>query len=240
MTPWMKYAFKSMLAHTLLCCSVASIAQQIGVQNPQNVVQLSANASIEVVQDLMVLNMSTTRDGVDASVVQTQLKTALEAGLVETKKASNPGRLDVKTGQFSLSPRYGRDGRISGWQGTVELVMEGRDFEKISSTAGKIQTLTVAGVGFSLSRELRSRVQADVQAQAIASFKTQADAIAKGFGFAGYTLREVAVSANDIGQPFRPRMMAMESRATMADAPVPVEAGKSTVQVTVSGSVQLK
>jgi len=212
----------------------------LGVQALQNVVQLSANASVDVAQDYMVLSMNTTRDGSDASAVQTQLKVALEAALNEAKKAVNPGRLDVKTGQFSLSPRYGRDGRISGWQGTVEMVMEGRDFEKISITAGKIQTLTVAGVSFSLSRELRAKVQTEAQAQAIANYKTQAESIAKGFGFAGYTLREVSVSANDMGQPYRPRVMAMESRAAMADAPVPVEAGKSTVQVTVSGSVQLK
>ena len=38
----------------------------------------------------------------------------------------------------------------------------------------------------------------------------------------------------------RPRMMAMEAKAVTADAPVPVEAGRSTVVVTVSGSVQLR
>lgn len=236
----MMNATKLIALYALVTWIGTCFSQAIGMPTPQNVVQLSANASVDVVQDFMVLNMNTTRDGSDASAVQTQLKAALEAALIEAKKAANPGRLDVKTGQFSLSPRYGRDGRISGWQGTVELVMEGRDFEKISSTAGKIQALTVAGVGFSLSRELRARVQTEAQAQAIANFKTQAEAIAKGFGFSGYTLREVAVNANDLGQPFRPRVMAMESRAAMADAPVPVEAGKSTVQVTVSGSVQLK
>ncbi len=212
----------------------------MGVHNPQNVVQLSANASVDVAQDLMVFSMSTTRDGSDASAVQTQLKLALEVALSEAKKVINSGQLDVKTGQFSLSPRYGREGKINGWQGTVEMVMEGRDFEKISSTAGKIQSLSVAGVSFGLSRELRARVQTDAQARAIANFKVQAESIAKGFGFSGYTLREITVNANDVGQPFRPRMMAMESRAVMADAPVPVEAGKSTVQVTVSGSVQLR
>ncbi len=236
----MMNATKLIAVYALVTWIGTCFSQAIGMPTPQNVVLLSANASVDVVQDFMVLNMNTTRDGSDASAVQTQLKAALEAALIEAKKAANPGRLDVKTGQFSLSPRYGRDGRISGWQGTVELVMEGRDFEKISSTAGKIQALTVAGVGFSLSRELRARVQTEAQAQAIANFKTQAEAIAKGFGFSGYTLREVAVNANDLGQPFRPRVMAMESRAAMADAPVPVEAGKSTVQVTVSGSVQLK
>ncbi|EWS64051.1 putative periplasmic/secreted protein [Hydrogenophaga sp. T4] len=35
-------------------------------------------------------------------------------------------------------------------------------------------------------------------------------------------------------------MMAMEAKTSMADAPVPVEAGKSMVSVTVSGSIQLR
>jgi len=34
--------------------------------------------------------------------------------------------------------------------------------------------------------------------------------------------------------------MAMQAKAVMADAPLPVEAGKTAVVVTVSGSVQLK
>ena len=65
--------------------------------------------------------------------------------------------------------------------------------------------------------------------------------LARGFGFSGFTLREVAVNANEPGFA-RPRMMAMEARASAApaDAPLPVEPGKSTVVVTVSGSVQMK
>lgn len=39
----------------------------------------------------------------------------------------------------------------------------------------------------------------------------------------------------------RPRMMPMQAKASYADAaPVPVEAGKSMVTVTVSGGVQLR
>ena len=79
-----------------------------------------------------------------------------------------------------------------------------------------------------------------MQAQAIERFKTKAAEIAKGFGFAGYTLREVSVSANDQGYSPRPRAYALEAKATASDAAVPVEPGKSAVVVTVSGSVQLK
>jgi len=215
-------------------------AQQ-GLYPPvQNVVQLAASGTVEVQQDLLSISMNTTRDGADASAVQGQLKTAIDAALTEAKKVAQPGQLDVRTGNFSLYPRYGRDGKSIGWQGSAELILEGRDFGRISSTAGKIQTLTVGSVSFGLSREQRAKVEGDAQGMAIERFKMRATEIARGFGFAGYTLREVNVSANDLGFTPRPRMMAMEAKAVAADAPVPVEAGKTAVVVTVSGSVQLR
>ncbi|MEO6625644.1 MAG: SIMPL domain-containing protein [Burkholderiaceae bacterium] len=220
--------------------SVALQAQQAIVPAPQNVIQLSANASLDVQQDLLSLAMSTTREGPDAATVQNQLKVALDAALAEAKKAAQPGQLDVRTGYFSLYPRYGRDGKITGWQGTAELVLEGRDFARISTTAAKVPTLTVSGVSFSLSREQRAKVEGEVQDTAIERFKTRAGEIAKSFGFTGYSLREVSVNANDQGPTQRPRTMALDAKAAASDMGVPLEAGKTAVVVTVSGSVQLR
>lgn len=236
----MNRMFKSVVFCALMTGPVALLAQQIPYPPVQNVVQLSANGSVEVQQDLLSISMTTTRDGVDAGVVQSQLKVAIEAALAEAKKVAQAGQLEVRTGNFSLYPRYGRDGKPIGWQGTAELILEGRDFARISSTAGKIQTLTVGSVSFGLSREQRAKVEGEAQALAIERFKARAQDIARGFGFAGYGLREVTVSANEQGFTPRPRAMAMEAKASMADAAVPVEAGKSTVLVTVSGAVQLK
>ena len=227
-------------ASMLSIFSTSLWAQTAVLPAPQNQVQLAASASIEVQQDLLTLNMSTTRDGPDAAAVQSQLKQALEAALAEAKKAALPGQLDVRTGNFNLSPRYGRDGKMTGWQGTTELVLEGHDFARIGATAGKIQTLTMGGVSFGLSREQRAKVEGEAQGQAIERFKAKAADIAKGFGFAGYTLREVSVNTNDQGFVPRPRMMAMDAKVASAEASVPLEAGKTTVTVTVSGTVQLK
>jgi predicted secreted protein len=205
----------------------------------QNVAQLSASGSVEVQQDLLSIAMSTTRDGADASAVQTQLKQALDTALAQARQAAAPGQMDVRTGAFSLQPRYGKDGKINGWQGSTELVLEGRDFLRITATAGKIQTLTLANVGFALSREQRAKVEGEAQALAIERFKGRAADVAKAFGFGSYTLREVSIGSNDQGSP-RPYAMAIQARSAMSDAPVSVEAGKSTVTVTVSGSVQMK
>ena len=134
---------------------------------PQNVVQLVASGAVEVQQDLLTMVLSTIRDGTDAGVVQTQLKVALDAALAEAKKAVQTGQLEVRTGNFSLFPRYGKDGKITGWQGSTELVMEGRDFARIASTAGKITTLTMGNVSFGLSRSQRAQVEGQAQAIAI-------------------------------------------------------------------------
>ncbi len=241
----MKFVILKIIAPAVLVCSAlagasGALAQQALQPPPQNVIQLSANGSVEVQQDLLTISLTTTREGQDSTTIQTQLKTALDSALAEAKKSAQPGQLDVRTGNFSLYPRYGRDGKITAWQGTTELVLEGRDFARISATAGKIQTMTLGNVSFGLSREQRAKVEGDAQSLAIERFKARAAEIAKSFGFATYTLREVAVNAGDQGYTPRPRTMAMEAKSAMSDVPVPVEAGKTTVMVTVSGSVQLQ
>lgn len=217
-------------------------AQALAVpQEPVNIVNISASGFMEVPQDWLSMSLNTTKEGPDAATVQNQLKVALDAALVVAKAAAQPLQLEVRTGQFGLYPRYTTGGKINGWQGSTELVIEGRDFARISATAGKIQTLTMGHVGFSLSREAQQKLEADVQALAIERFKTRANDVAKGFGFTRYTLRELSISSADQGggQPY-PRAMAMQAKAAMSDAPVSVEAGKSMVNVTVSGSIQLR
>lgn len=223
-----------------LAAAMGAHAQTVSLQPPQNVLQLSASGTVEVQQDLLTMSLTTTKEGQDAGAVQNQLKAALDAALAQAKASAQPGLMDVRTGNFGLYPRYNRDGKIASWQGTAELVLEGKDIPRISSTAGRIQTMTMGNVNFGLSREQRTKVEGEAQAIAIQRFQAKATELAKAFGFGGYTLREVNVSSSDQGGGMpRPRMMAMEAKSS-ADAPVPVEAGKAAVVVMVNGSVQLK
>lgn len=205
---------------------------------PQDVLQLSASATAEVPQDQLTLTLSVTREGSDAAGVQQQLRTVLEPALAEARRAVERGQLDVRTGQFAVFPRHGRDGRIQAWQGTAELILEGKDIARIAQVAGRVPGMTVSGTAFSLSREQQRRAQDQVQQQAVEAFRARASALSRDFGFSGYTLREVSVQSHEQGSP-RPRMAALEARAAAADAPVPVEAGRATVVVNVSGSVQM-
>jgi predicted secreted protein len=222
----------------LAAASLAATAQTF--PPPQNVLQLQTTGTVEVQQDLLQMRLTTARDGTDPAVVQSQLKTALDAALAEARKTAQPEQMDVRTGNFAIYPRNNREGRITGWNGTAELVLEGKDFSRITQAAGRIQTMTLGGVSFGLSRDQRAKVETDAQAQAIERFKAKAGELAKAFGFAGYGLREISVNASDPGFQPRMRMMAADAKVSSSESAVPVEPGRSAVTVTVSGSVQLR
>jgi len=219
--------------------ALAGVARADMMAPPSGVVSLSASATIEVPKDMLQITFSTTKDGADAASVQTQLKQALDAALAEARKAARPGQVDVKAGNFSLYPRYTNKGVANGWQGTTELVVEGRDMQAIGQLAGRISTLTIGRVGYSLSRELRERSEAEVSGLAIASFRGKAAEYAKQFGYAGYSVREVNVQGNEPSPPMPMQAMRMKTMSAAADESLPVEPGQGAVSVTVNGTVQM-
>ena len=211
-------------------------------EKPVNVVQLSAQGSVEVRQDWMTATLSATKDGRDAATVQAQLQKLVEAAMTTLRHDAKNGEMELSTGNFSISPRYGNNGKVEGWQGQAEIVLQGRDFVRITQAAAKVQDMTLASMGFGLSREAREKVEGEAQAKAIENFRQRAAAITKSFGFVGYSLREVSVNSSDSSmRPMpRPRMMSM-AKASYADAaPVPVEADRAEVTVSVGGSIQMQ
>ena len=191
------------IAACAVMIAAGAAAQTLSLPPPQNVLQLSANSTVEVQQDLLSMTLSTTREAADAATVQTQLEDSARCRAGRGRKNAQPGQLDVRTGNFNLTPRHNREGKMTGWAGSAELVLEGRDFPRITQTAGRITTLTIRNIGFSLSREQQAKAEAEAQGLAIDNFKQRADELAKRFGFCGYSLREVSVNAN-IGGPSRP------------------------------------
>jgi predicted secreted protein len=227
------------LVTVALLLGSGGIAHALEPAAVQGVVNLSASASAEVPRDVLSVTLNATRDGADAAAVQSALKQALDAALAEARKAAKPGQVDVQTGNFSLFPRYGKQNVITGWQGNAELVVEGRDMSAIAALTGRITTMTIARVGYNLSRESRERLEGELAAQAIARYRAKAADYAKQFGYSGFALREVNVASGEPSfPPPVPRMRAMA--ASSADEALPVEPGKGTVSVTVSGSVQMK
>lgn len=231
------------------CLAAAAAAQAGGADSvgpastdearAANQVSFSSTASLEVTKDVLFVTLQASREGVEAAAVQAALKQVLDAALAEARRAAQPGLLEVRTGNFNLSPRYGRDGRPNGWTGTADMTLEGKDIGRVAATAGKLVSLNIVQTGYSLSRELREQHESSLIAQAIQRYRARADEIARQFGFSGYRLRELNVQTSDgeIGRPM-PMMRSM-AVATADAAPLPTEGGKGLLTATVQGSVQL-
>jgi len=229
---------KLIVLSALVIWATSAFGQTVAADGPARRVSLSAQAEVRLAPELITLSMSTVREGYAAQAVQSELQTALDAALTVVKADAAPALMAVRTGRFGLSPRYGRDGKISGWLGSAELVLEGSDFLRIAAAAGKVESMTVARVGFALSPQQRQRAQEQAQTQAIALFRQRAADIAKAFDAAGYTVDDVSLRYDDAPTPMRSERLSV--RAMSDIAAVPVEAGLTTVRVSASGSVRLK
>ena len=207
---------------------------------PSKIVHLSASALAQVQQDWLVMTLSVQKEGTDAMAVQTQIKNHLASALALARPLAQAGALEVNTGQMSVSPRYGRDGKANGWTGVAELVLQGRDIERITGVAGRVQGMTVGQVQWAISPELKRQTENRIQEDAVVQFQSRAAALTRSFGSSGYDLKEVRVSSQEsMGEP-QMRMVAMQVEALPPAMPVPAQAGSARVVVNVSGSIQLK
>lgn len=238
---------KKLLALVSACLLASAAAAQTAVvtpvlqKDPEGVVSLNSSATIQVPNDWITVQFSTSKEGTDAAAVQVALKEALGAALAQARQVAKPdGHVEVQGGGFSLQPRFNAKGIVNGWQGTTSLTVQGRDISAIAELAGKVQSMTVGSLDYSVSREAREKVEGDLAAQAIARFRAKAGDYAKAFGYSSFVVRDANVNF-DSGAPVpRPyRMKAMSMSAADA-APLPTEAGSGTVTANVNGSVQMK
>ena len=226
------------LATPLAFASAAVHAQTVTQAEPSGVLSLNAQASAEVPQDVVDITLFYEQEASDPSALTGTLNQRADTALRQAKGVSG---VTARTGSFAISPSTDRDGRISAWRGRTEVVLESHDFAAASKLAGQMASnMQVGNVQFSLSPEAQRAAEQKLTGEAIASFRQQASAGAQAFGYGGYSIREVTVGHNGV----MPRPMMMSARVMGADAkaaaPLPLEAGTSTVSVNVSGSVQMK
>ena len=237
---------------SLLCAEVQAQSALVSPERPLGAgpsAHLSASATAQVLQDWLVIRLTVQKEGASAPLVQTQLKNVMSAALSQAQVSErvqneSPSQaLQISTGQLQVSPRYNNEGKSSGWTGVAELIVQGRDLERITALAGRLSGLTVSQVEWKISLELLAQTEAKVQGQAVVQWRAKADALTQQLGFSRYTVGEVTLGSPGSGQSFGPRAMPMAMMDASPDArgaPIPVQAGQAQVTVVVSGHVLLQ
>ena len=181
---------------------------------PQGVVSLSASASVEVPRDLLSVTLTRHARRARRRRGAGALKQALDAALAEARRSRRPGQLEVQTGNFALFPRYGKQNVITGWQGSAELVVEGRDMQAIAALTGRITTHDDRPRRLQpVARTAREGSKASSRPRRSPAIAPRRPSYAKQFGYSGYSaargqrrrqraeLRRRAARARDARRP---------------------------------------
>jgi predicted secreted protein len=230
----------TLFAYLILALFVTQTHAQTIAPEPLNLVRLDATVSSPITPDTAVITMAAERSGADASAITQQINKTMGDAVREAKATSG---VDAITGNFVTHQQYDNKGNVIGWTVRADLILKSKDFGVLGKLSGNLsQTLKVISSGFEVSRDLKAREDAALLTQGLQAFQTKAKTAAQTLGFNGYTIREIAIQQAQLEQPHQPRPMMMMARgAAMADAaPVQIEAGRTAMNLTVSGSIQLK
>jgi predicted secreted protein len=227
------------LAFTLVVSTIVSAQSKPAVaQDARDILSLDATVSAAVQPDLAVITLAVEKQGTDAAPLTSEVNGILARALSDAKATTG---VQAATGNYSTQPRYDNKGQRNGWVVRAELILKAKEFGVLGTLAGKLsKDLQIAGNGFEISPELRTKEENVLIEKGIAAFRAKAQAATKAFGNASYVVREVAVGQIGGGMPERPKMMMQARGAVMAaDTAVPIEAGAQQLALTVSGSVQM-
>lgn len=175
-------------------------------------------------------------NGADPAEVAGRVKAAIAEGLALAK--AQPG-ITVKSGNTHTWPIHAKSGRsIESWRMRSELLLESRDAAALSTAVGTLQaTLAIGGIQFMPAPDTRRKAENDAALEAIAAFRAQAARIAATLK-KPYRIRQMSVNGG--GHAPMPRPLARATAMMAAEAaPMPVEAGESTLTVAVSGKIEL-
>jgi len=196
-------------------------------------VNLSASASDEVENDLLVAVLFEQREGQDPASLAAQVNRAIAAGLERAKRI--PG-VKVQTLDYRTTPVY-RKAVLSGWRVRQSIRLESRDTAALGRLIGDLQaSLQVQSIDYRISEERRARAEDGLIKRALAGFGQRAKLIAGELGRPGYRVVSLNVATQGAPmQPMRLRMMAADAMAAPA-----LEPGTQQLNVSVSGTVELK
>lgn len=207
------------------------------------VLNLSATASAQVKYDEVVLTLSKEERGADEKSVSSQLNTALKA---VNDKAQGNDKINLETGLYNvwLEPMVKDNDEKKVWHGQAEIKVKSKDLSAASSfAAAASESMTLSGIDFRLTDELRKKTESDLREQAFKAFKSKAQSSAKALGYRDISIHKITLQDSDggAGREAPVMMRAMSYEQTDAqNAAVPLESGIGTVTITVSGEVVLK
>lgn len=199
-------------------------------------IELSAEASRPAANDLIQARVYAEAVAGNPAEVARQVNRDIGEALQTIKAKSG---VTVKSGNQHTYPVYGNNRRIESWRMRAELLLESKDSAAISELLARLQQmkLALANVSQLPAPTTRQAVEAEVTRDAIRAFQARAAVIAETLG-KSYRIKRLSIQQSGIAPPM-PMLRAAKMEMAADLAPIPLEAGESQVNSTVSGEIEL-
>ncbi len=199
-----------------------------------NTVNLQAQAEREIPNDQMIVLLATEHEGSDTASLAAKINSDMQWALEQIKKYSN---VESQTKSYQTYPTY-RKQIIIGWRASQQIEIKSENIAALTELVGKVQEkLQVKQMSFNPTRETRVRFENELLEEAMQAFLARVEIVKKHMPVKNHRIINLNINTGGYRPPVVHAQMAMMKSMEMASAPS-VEAGKSKITVTVSGSVQ--
>ena len=205
---------------------------------------ISASESVEVEEDLLVVNLRFETEGKNPQEVQKAINDKMTTALAEVKKHK---KIKVSTEHYSVykySPRVKKgEKRKTIWKGNQSMQLKSKDSAEILKTTGTLQSmgLAVNGLNYVVSPDLSEETRDSLMEKSVEKLLSKAKRVAKVLGKDEIEVLNINVDSNNYypsPMPMRASGMMMKS---MDAESVPVASpGQSRISTTVSATILIK
>ncbi|GAA5558418.1 hypothetical protein Asch01_03174 [Acinetobacter schindleri] len=229
------------LTNLILASSLATGAFAAPVESLNyNVVNLSAEASRDISNDLMHANLYVEKSNKQPAELAAQINQLMKQAINAAKKYPS---VKIETGSQHTYPVYDNDNRkLREWRARAQVRIESTDFKAASQLIAELQqNFQTESINFTVSEAKRKKVENELMLEASKNFQQRAQSLAQAWNKAGYQLVNMNINTNNSGYPPVPRMAMAKS--AYAEAAIPdqeMAAGESKMTVSANGSIQFK
>ena len=199
-----------------------------------NTVNLQAQAEREIPNDQMIVLLATEHEGSDTASLAAKINSDMQWALEIIKKYP---AVESQTKSYQTYPTYRKQVVIS-WRASQQIEIKSENIAALTELVGKVQEkLQVKQMSFNPTRETRVRFENELLEEAMQAFLARVEIVKKHMPVKNHRIINLNINTGGYRPPVIHAQRAMMKSMEMASAPS-VEAGKSKITVTVSGSVQ--
>lgn len=216
----------------MLAVTVPAYAEELNY----NLYHLSTSAEDDVANDTMNVTLLASHQALQSAEATKVVNRQMDAALKALKATKG---IHYETGNYQTHPIY-QNQHISGWRASQQIELRSTDVDQLSALVGTLQKeLKVASMNFDVSKQVRQQTISVLSVEALNLFKSRAELIQKTMGADHYQIVAIDINSGSQPPPFRPYMMRAEKAMLDSAAAPVVESGDSTINVNVSGQIQL-